>query len=337
MVLPLSTMKKYALIITFLTVALAACTSKKPITVFSNPISQTWYADPEGAVFNKEYWIFPTYSAKYEDQIFFDALSSRDLRTWKKHERILDTSIIKWAKQAMWAPAVVEKDRKYYLFFSANDVQRPGGPMWSEGNGLNRSGGIGIAVADKPGGPYRDYLGKPLIDGFYNDAQPIDQFVYKDTDGTWYMFYGGWSHCNMVKLNADFTGFVPWADGSIYKEITPKGYVEGPFMFKRSNKYYLMWSEGGWTNDTYKVAYAMADAATGPFNRIGTILQADKNIATGAGHNSVINTPGTDNWYMVYHRRPIPNLGRDHRVTCIDKMEFEEDGRIKEVRMTGGN
>lgn len=83
----------------------------------------------------------------------------------------------------------------------------------------------------------------------------------------------------------------------------------------------------------------MADKATGPFNRIGTILQSDPGIATGAGHNSMINTPGTDNWYIIYHRRPIPTQGRDHRVTCVDKLEFEADGRIKEVKMTasGGN
>lgn len=329
--------KDILILVTALTLMTSCSAHKTNLNISGNPIIDGWYADPEGAVFGKEYWIFPTYSAKYEEQVFLDAFSSKDLRTWKKHEHVLDTTIIRWAKQAMWAPAVVEKDKKYYLFFSANDVQRPGGPMWNQGNGLNRTGGIGIAVADKPGGPYKDYLGKPLIGDFHNNAQPIDQFVFKDTDGTWYMFYGGWRHCNIVKLNSTFTGFLPWDDGTIYKEITPKGYVEGPFMFIRKGKYYLMWSEGGWTNDTYKVAYAMSDKATGPFNRIGTILQSDKSIATGAGHNSVINTPGTDNWFMVYHRRPIPNLGRDHRVTCIDKMEFEEDGKIREIKMTGSD
>ena len=115
---------------------------------------------------------------------------------------------------------------------------------------------------------------------------------------------------------------------------TPEGYVEGPFMFLRNETYYFMWSEGNWGDDTYKVAYAMSEKATGPFKRIGTILHSNKNIATGAGHNSVINTPNTDNWYIIYHRRPIPNEGRDHRVTCIDKLEFNQDGTIKQVKMT---
>ena len=317
---------------------LAACNSSKKTTTpktAGNPIFEGWYADPEGAVFNKEYWVYPTYSAGYGDQLFFDAFSSKDLVTWKKHSRVLDTSNIKWARQAMWAPAIIEKDKKYYLFFSANDVQRPSrGASYDPNNDINHFGGIGVAVADSPAGPFEDYLGEPLIADFYNDAQPIDQFVFKDTDGTHYMFYGGWGHCNLGILNDDFTGFKSWENGELFKEITPEGYVEGPFMFIRNNTYYLMWSEGGWTNDSYKVAYATADKATGPYKRMGTILELDRSIATGAGHNSVINTPGTDDWYMVYHRRPIPNKGRDHRVTCIDRLEFNADGSIKNVIMT---
>jgi len=72
----------------------------------------------------------------------------------------------------------------------------------------------------------------------------------------------------------------------------------------------------------------------GPFKKIGTILKADETIATGAGHHSVINVPNTDEWYMVYHRRPIPNFDRDHRVVCIDRLYFNADGTIKEVKMT---
>ena len=299
-----------------------------------NPIADGWYADPEGIVFGNKYWIFPTFSAKYEDQVFLDAFSSKDLVHWEKHNRVLDTSVIKWAKQAMWAPSAIEKDQRYYLFFSANDLQRPGGPYWEEKDLYNHYGGIGVAVADSPEGPYEDHLGVPLINEFHNDAQPIDQFVFKDVDGTYYMFYGGWRHCNIAILNDDFTGFVPWGDNQLFKEITPEGYVEGPFVFRRKNSYYFMWSEGSWGDDTYKVAYAMADKVTGPYKRIGTILESDKNIATGAGHNSVINTPNTDQWYMVYHRRPIPNKGRDHRVICVDKLEFNQDGTIKQVKMT---
>jgi len=299
-----------------------------------NPIFEGWYADPEGIVFGDEYWIYPTFSAGYTDQLHFDAFSSKDLVTWEKHERILDTASVKWARQAMWAPAAIEKDGKYYLFFSANDIQRPSREGYDPNNDINHFGGIGVAVSDNPGGPFKDLLGKPLLSEFHNDAQPIDQFVFKDTDGTYYMLYGGWSHCNIGKLNADFTGFEPWEDGELFHEITPEGYVEGPFVFIRDGKYYFMWSEGGWTNSSYKVAYAISDKITGPWERIGTILENDTTVATGAGHNSVIRKPDSDDWYMVYHRRPIPNEGRDHRVTSIDVLEFNEDGTIKPIKMT---
>ena len=316
------------------TSAIVACSSSNTTTMYGNPIFAGWYADPESAVSMGKYWVFPTYSAPYGEQTLFDAFSSSDLVTWTKHERVLDNEVIKWARQAMWAPPVIEKDGKIYLFFSANDLQRPGGPLWDPIDTINHVGGIGVAVADSPEGPYSDYLGKPLIGDFHNDAQPIDQFVFEDRDGTFFLYYGGWRHCNLAKLNDMFTGFVPWEDGTLFKEITPEGYVEGPALFSRGGRYYFMWSEGGWGNSSYRVAYAIAKSPEGPFERLGIVLQSDSSVATGAGHNSVINKPGTDDWYIVYHRRPIPNEGRDHRVSCIDKMYFNEDGTIVPVKIT---
>ncbi len=255
---------------------------------------------------------------------------------WTKHPRIIDTSAIKWANKAIWAPSIVQKGKQYFLFFSANDIQsseRKGfGPNNPDKD--DKIGGIGIGVASRPEGPYKDYLGKPLINEFYNKAQPIDQYVFQDKDKQYYIIYGGWGRCNIAKLNRDFTDLVPYENGDLVKEITPKGYVEGPTMFIRKGKYYLMWSEGGWTNGTYKVAYGVSDNVFGPFEKKSTILVADEAVATGAGHHSVINIPNTDDWYIVYHRRPIPNLDRDHRVVCIDRMYFNEDGSIKDVKMT---
>jgi beta-xylosidase len=288
-----------------------------------NPLFKGWYADPEGTVFGKEYWIYPTYSAPYNSQVFFDAFSSRDLVTWAKHERILDTSAIKWAKRAMWAPAIIKKKKKYYLFFGANDIQ-----------GDNEYGGIGVAVADKPGGPFKDHLGKPLVSRFWNGAQPIDQFVFHDKDGSYYLIYGGWRHCNIAKLTDDFTALSFLDDTTQFVEITPENYVEGPFMFIRNGKYYFMWSEGGWTGPDYSVAYAIGDSPFGPFKRVGKILQQDPAIATGAGHHSVINVPGTDQWYIIYHRRPLTEKDRNSRETCIEHLYFDENGFIKPVKIT---
>ena len=199
---------------------LAAAQKVKKKEFSGNPVFPGWYADPEGVVFGKQYWIFPTYSAPYEKQVLFDAFSSPDLVNWTKHSDILDTAAVKWAKRAMWAPAIIEKDKRYFLFFGANDIQNN-----------EETGGIGVAVADKPEGPYKDYLGKPLVDKIINKAQPIDQYVFHDSDGKYYLIYGGWRHCNIAQLKPDFTGFIPFEDGTTFKEITPEKYVEGPTMF----------------------------------------------------------------------------------------------------------
>lgn len=291
-----------------------------------NPIFPGWYADPEAAIFNKQYWIYPTYSAPYAEQVYFDAFSSPDLVHWIKHPRILDTARVKWAHRALWAPAIVAKGGKYYLFFGANDYhpEKPNEP----------AGGIGVAVADQPAGPFRDYLGKPLVGTIENSAQPIDQFVFKDVDGKYYLIYGGWQHCNIVRLKDDFTGFLPMADGTVFQEITPEHYVEGPLMFRRQGKYYFMWSEGGWTGPDYSVAYAVGDSPFGPFKRVGKILAQDPKVGTGAGHHSVINVPGTDKWYIIYHRHPLGDKDGNHRVVCIEEMHFDAQGLIEPVKLT---
>jgi hypothetical protein len=313
-----------------------------------NPVFEGWYADPEAVVFGQTYWIYPTFSGEtlaleaqdsltpwqreaqknsinpqYVLQTFFDAFSSADLVHWTKHSKVLSIAQVKWAAFALWAPSVVAANGKYYLYFGANDIQTD-----------QEVGGIGVAVADKPEGPFTDALGKPLIGNFYNKAQPIDQYVFTDDDGTHYLYYGGWRHCNVAKLGEDLVSLVPFDDGQLMKELTPEGYVEGPFMLKRKGVYYLMWSEGGWTGPDYCVAYAMANSPLGPFKRMGKILQQDAEVATGAGHHSVIQDTQTGQHYIVYHRHPLGAKSGNHRVVCIDRMNFNADGTIAPVKIS---
>ena len=288
-----------------------------------NPILTGWYADPEAHVFAGQYWIYPTYSAPYDQQTFLDAFSSPDLVTWTKHAHVLDVANVRWAKRAVWAPSIVEKDGWYYLFFGANDIQND-----------SETGGIGVARSRHAEGPFADLLGHPLIGAFHNGAQPIDQMVFQDRDGSWYIVYGGWQHCNIARLKDDFTAVVPMPDGTLYKEITPEGYVEGAFMLVKDGRYYFMWSEGGWTGPDYAVAYAVGDSPFGPFRRVGKILQQDPAVATGAGHHSILHAPGSSKWYIVYHRRPLGDRDRNHRVVCIDELRFDAGGRIEPVRIT---
>jgi hypothetical protein len=288
-----------------------------------NPFVAGWYADPDMKRYGDTYWVYPTYSAPYDDQTYLDAFSSPDLVHWTKHARVLDTSSVTWAKRAIWAPSPIERDGKYYLYFGANDIQ-----------GDNELGGIGVGKSDQPGGPFVDAIGAPLIGAYHNGAQPIDQNVFIDDDGQAYLYYGGHGHCNVVKLNQDMISIGMFGDGSTYKEITPEGYVEGALMFKRNGKYYMMWSEGGWTGPDYRVSYAIAAGPTGPFDKLGTILSQNAAIGTGSGHNTVVNVPNTDDWYIFYHRHPLGESDGNHRVLAYDRLVFRADGTIQPVQMS---
>lgn len=318
----------------------------------ANPVLPGWYADPEIRMFGDRYWIYPTYSADgpvpappsrftrwqtherasptiwspFLRQTFLDAFSSPDLVSWTRHPRVLDVKDVDWAAYAVWAPSAIEQDGRYFLFFGANDIKTD-----------RQRGGIGVAVSDRPEGPFRDAIGKPLIGSIVNGAQPIDQMVFRDDDGTCYLYYGGWKHCNVVKLSRDLTSLTPFADGETYKAITPSAdYVEGPFMLKRRGIYYLMWSEGEWTGPLYSVAYATASNPLGPFTPRGKILEQDARVARGAGHHSAVCIPGTDDWYIVYHRRPLGETNGNHRQVAIERMHFRKDGSIAPVVLTQG-
>lgn len=278
-----------------------------------NPVFDGWYADPELHFFEGRYYIYPTTSDVYEKQTYFEVWASDDLETWTNEGRILDFADIPWStNRAAWAPSVGERNGIYYFYFSAGD-----------------GAGLGVATATHPAGPFKDALGRPLISDYHHGSQPIDAHVFTDDDGRNYLYYGGWSHAVMVELGEDMISLV-----SDIVEITPANYVEGPFMLKRNRTYYFMWSEGSWGDASYSVAYARSDSPWGPFVREDKVVQSDPEVGNSAGHHSVLQIPGTDEWVMAYHRRPITETARDHRVVCLDRMVFDSDGRILPVVLT---
>ena len=329
---------------------LALLTSPVFAQATKNLSAQGWYADPEIRLFAGQYWIYPTTSdpatpmpdpSGFNDlqrklreghvvhpvyllHTSLDAFSSPDLVHWTRHKDVLDVKNVPWAAYAIWAPTAIHINGKYYLFFAANDIQKTD----------TFPGGIGVAVSETPGGPFIDPLGKPLIGKFENGAQPIDPFVMQDSDNTIYIYYGGQGHCNVARLAPDLRSVLPMTDGTLYKEITPAHYVEGPFVVQRNGTYYFMWSEGDWGDSTYGVAYAKSSSPTGPFVRASKILQTDPAIANGPGHHSVVQIPGTDDWYIVYHRHPPGTNGANQRVMAIDRLIFDKDGNIEPVTMT---
>lgn len=284
-----------------------------PFTRPGNPLFPGWYADPEIHFFGGRFYIYPTFSAPYDQQTFFEVWSSTDLTHWRNEGRILDFAYIAWStNRAAWAPSVAEREGTYYFYFSAGD-----------------GAGIGVATSSRPTGPFTDALGRALISEYHHGAQPIDAHAFIDDDGNGYLYYGGWGEAVVVELGVDMISTV-----GDFRRITPENYVEGPFMLRRNGEYYFMWSEGSWGDASYAVAYARSDSPFGPFVRRGLVLQSDPAIGTSAGHHSVLQLPGTDDWYICYHRRPLGETDRDHRVVCLDRMFFDENGDIQPVVMT---
>jgi len=282
-----------------------------------NPIFPGWYADPEIHCFDSKYYVYPTTSKSFNEQLSYECWSSDDLVNWINEGVILDLRDVRWSTNfAAWAPSCARnpRDGKFYFYFSAGD-----------------GAGIGVAVSDNPFGPFRDCIGIPLVRDYFFGAQPIDAHCFVDDDGRAYLYYGGHARCVVAPLTPTMQ-----AINRAPREITPsENYVEGPFMVKRRGVYYMMWSEGGWGDSTYRVAYGRADNPFGPFVNGGTILQNNPDVATSAGHHSVIQLPNTDDdWVICYHRRPLGETNANHRVTCLEKLEFREDGSIAPVTLS---
>lgn len=298
----------------------AADGSKRTWTVEAvptrSPLLPGLNADPDVHYLNGRYWIYPTTDGfPGWSGTRFKAYSSKDLVHWKDHGVILDLGPdVGWADKNAWAPAIAERDGRYYFYFCAEQQ-------------------IGVAVADSPAGPFKDALGKPLVaKGGSLKGQMIDPAVFTDDDGRAYLYWGN-GHGYVVPLNDDMVSF----DASKVKDITPDNFREGSFVIKRKGTYYFMWSEDDTRSENYHVAYATGPSPLGPWTKRGTILEKRPEYGILAtGHHSVVNAPGTDDWYMVYHRFALngPGLpGGDgmHRETTADRMEFTADGTIEPV------
>ncbi|KAI1302255.1 putative glycosyl hydrolase [Xylaria venustula] len=290
-----------------------------------NPFVEGWYAESGSAIYDGVFWIYATPSCAPEDQTYVDAISSPDLINWTKHPKVLTLTDVAWGTKALRSPTPVLRHGKYYLFFSANDIQE---------DDVEAVGGIGVAVAAKPEGPYVDVIGKPLIGALYNGAQPVDPEVFIDSGAEkGYLYYGGHSKMNVAILGENITSLGTFDDGTTFKEITPDGYTDSPRVIKRKGTYYLTWSEGHRSRSDYCISYATADNPLGPFTRLAQILQPDSAVANGTGHNSLIQVPGTDIWYILYHRQPLSETEEAHRVLAYDRMYFNTDGTIQPVTM----
>ena len=290
----------------------------------NNPVSNNWYADPESRVYGDTVYMYVTHSLPFDEQLNLDVVTTCDLQNFEEHKNILDMSTYKGATRAIWAPTVIDKDGKFYLIFAANDIH-------SE----EEIGGLYIGVSDNPIGPFKNVFedGRPLINDIINNAQPIDAHLFKDDDGTIYLYYGGWKHMMVCIMNEQMNGFLPMplpCEKGFVREITPTNYVEAPYVMKIDGVYHLMYSSGSWTNGTYCVKAGKSNSPIEKFEFYDDILKASS-LADGPGHNSAFYFKG--NHYVAYHRRTIGDTNSHHRRLCIDLLEIK-DGKLTPVTMT---
>lgn len=289
-----------------------------------NPVVDGWYADPESRVYDGVVYMYVTNSLPFEDQQNLDLVITKDLETYEVVRDILDRDTYVGVEDCVWAPTVVEKNGKYYLIFAANNIRTE-----------EEVGGLYLGVCDTPRGPFKNVFadGRPLINKIYNNAQPIDAHFFKDTDGTVYLYYGGWGHMMVCIMNETMDGLVEREDfefDKIAHEITPKEYVEAPYVMNLGGKYHLMYSTGDWMNGTYRVKAGVANTPVEEFVFYDDILQASE-LADGPGHNSAFEFEGQ--WYVAYHRRTVGDLNPHHRKLCIDRLSLDGD-KINPVVMT---
>ncbi|MEU7676914.1 family 43 glycosylhydrolase [Micromonospora taraxaci] len=282
------------------------------------PVIPGLFADPHLAMFNGRYYLYPTTDGYASwAGTYYKAFSSADLVNWTDHGVILDHGPdVTWADNSAWAPAVAGANGRYYLYFSGGAASG------------NTAKHLGVAVADSPVGPFRDALGRPLVrSDQFSGGQAIDPMVFTDDDGQSYLYWGQ-GVARAVRLNADMVSFDP----AQARAITPSGYNEAPFVFKRNGLYYFMWSENDTRSEDYRVAYATGPSPLGPWTSRGVVLQKRLEAGIkGTGHHSVVRAPNTDTWHIAYHRFAVPAGNGTNRETAVDRMEFNADGTIRPV------
>lgn len=297
--------------------------------VDNNPILEGYYADPDVLYSNKtgKYYLYPTSDGFMNwGGYYFKTFSSDNLKDWKDEGIILDLKKdVDWADKNAWAPDIIEKKTgrdkyKYYYYFTA--AQK-----------------IGVAVAEDPAGPFVD-SGKPLIasrpEGV-SGGQEIDPNVFYDPVSKKDYLYWGNGYLAVAELNKDMVSI----KSKSVKVITPDNtFREGVYVVYRKGTYYFLWSENDTRSQDYRVRYGTSKSPLGPIEVPANNLILEKDSSKGiygTGHNSILQIPGTDEWYIVYHRFNRPNgikMGESagfHREVCIDKLEFNEDGTIRKV------
>ncbi|MDH7599931.1 MAG: family 43 glycosylhydrolase [Sedimentisphaerales bacterium] len=301
-----------------LIIATLAVTSVNHLWADNPLIMGQFTADPTARVFEGKIYVYPSHDilaspGKGRPGWFcmedYHVFSSENLLDWTDHGVIVHQKDVPWAEPnsySMWAPDCVFKDGRYYFYF----------PTTARGRGW----GIGVAISDKPYGPFK--VEPQPIQG----ARGIDPCVFIDKDGKAYLYYSmnrifvARLKDNMVELDSN-----PQVIGN----LPTRGLIEGPFVFERNGIYYLSYPHV--QNNTERLEYAIASSPMGPFEQKGVIMDESPS-GCWTNHHSIVEYKGQ--WYLFYHDKDLsPNFDKNRSIRA-DYLYFDEDGTIQKVTPT---
>jgi len=313
-------MKKYKLLLLSLLVFMSG------ITFSQNPIVRNQFsADPTARVFNGKVYVFPSHDIPTPPEkpgrkdwfcmADYHVFSSDNLTDWTDHGVIVSQNKVAWVDStsySMWAPDCIERNGKYYFYFPANKKV-------ADANG-RKGFGIGVAIADKPEGPYVPHP-EPI-----KGVNGIDPNVFIDKDGQAYLY---WAQGNIfvAKLKENLTELD--SEPMIIANLPQKGLKEGPFLFERNGIYYLTIPHV--ENKIERLEYAIGDNPMGPFKMAGVVMD-ESPMNCWTNHQSFVEYKGQ--WYLFYHQDAYSPKFDKNRSICIDSLTFNADGSIRKVTPT---
>jgi beta-xylosidase len=299
-----------------LTASTVKTSSNASVVSGGSPVLTGYFADPNIAVFNKTYYIYATTDGfpGWGGQVFY-AWSSSNLVNWTRSAQPFLTlngtnGNVPWATGNAWAPTIIERRGKYYFYFSGQN------PTYNTKT-------IGVAIADSPTGPFTAHPTAMILNNErLTTGQAIDSDAFLDpVSGRYYLLWGN-GRPLLAELNDNMTS-LKWSTAQNITGLVD--FREGLFINYRKGLYHLTYSIDDTGSEDYRVGYATSNSITGKWTYHGVVLQKDVSqgiLATG--HNSIINVPGTDEWYMAYHRFAIPGGDGTHREVTINKVTFDK-------------
>lgn len=290
----------------------APATAKNPI------VSHIFTADPSADVYDGRVYVFTSHDL--DDQAGYDmtdyhVFSSDDMVNWQDHGVVLDAADIPWADR-LYAPDSCTANGKYYLYFP------------------NGGSSIGVAVSERPQGPYKDALGRALVDastpGVAGVEWIFDPTCFVDDDGQAYLYFGGGpsgAGARVIRLGADMISLKDEAATT----LTVPDYFEAPYLHKRQGKYYYSYSTGFKYHAAY-IDYMTGDHPMGPFQYEGTVLASPEGNHDNNNHHSFVEYG--DQWYIFYHSRVLANQrkkGIYQRSIAVDVVTYDPQGKLNTV------